>query len=131
MTVQNFFLMRAFWNKASANNFSGINTFDVGQYNEIGFSNFQNDRQTNSDLFTASFVDAIACGISLLVAMSPVIGRIGLFELFFLTLLGPFLYECNSEILYRFYITDTGYGMRILIFGGFLGLISTCLLAKR
>ena len=123
--------MRAFWNKASVNNLSGENTFSDQTYNVIGFSNYQDDRQLNSDLPTASLVDAIACAISMLVAVSPIFGKVGIFELFILTLFGPFFYELNSEILYRLYITDTGYGMRILILGSFLGLIITCILGKR
>lgn len=79
LTVQNFFFMRAFWNKASVNNLSGENTFDDQTYNVIGFSNFQDDRQVSSDLPTASLVDGIACAISMLVAVSPVFGKIGVF----------------------------------------------------
>ena len=63
--------------------------------------------------------------------MDPEPLGVGVFELFLLTLFGPFFYELNSEILYRLYITDTGYGMRILILGSFLGLIITCILGKR
>ena len=131
ITVQNFFLMRAFWNKAGTNDVSSLNTFSENNYSTIGFSNYLDDRQSNSNLPTASFTDAVACSISLLVAVSPVIGRIGIFEVFFLTLFGPFFYEVNSQLLHRFYITDTGYGMRILIFGSFLGLITTCILGKK
>ena len=33
--------------------------------------------------------------------------------------------------MHRLYITDTGYGVRTLLFGGFMGLIISCLLGKK
>ena len=33
--------------------------------------------------------------------------------------------------MHRLYITDTGYGVRTLLFGGFMGLIISCILGKR
>ena len=76
-TLQQFFLLRAFWNKAGANDSNGANLFGDERYDSIGFSNYLNDRQETSKLDTASFVDGIACALSLLFAVSPVIGRVG------------------------------------------------------
>ena len=131
LTVQHFFLMRAFWNKAGTNDPASAKTYDDSTYYVIGLSNYGTDRQSTTGLPTASFTDAIACALSIMVAACPVIGRVGLLEIFFLTLFGSFLYEVNSQLLHRWYITDTGYGMRILLFGSFLGLVSTCILGKK
>lgn len=78
-----------------------------------------------------SFVDAIACALANVVAFSSVVGRIKLLEAFFLSLIGTFIYEVNSQIFYRFAIYDSGYGMRIFLYGAFVGLISTVLLDRR
>ena len=75
-------------------------------------------------------VDAIACAISMIVAFFSLVGRIQLLEVFFLTLFGSFLYEVNSQLLWNFYITDIGFGMRIFVFGSFLGLVSSCFLGR-
>ena len=46
-------------------------------------------------------------------------------------MIGAFLYEVNAQLFWRFYISDTGFGMRIFIFGGFMGLISSVILGKK
>ena len=79
----------------------------------------------------SSMADAIACSISLMIAFSPVVGRVSLPEIFLLTLFGPFAYEVNSQLLWRLFITDAGYGLRVFTFGSFLGLISACILGKK
>lgn len=76
-------------------------------------------------------VDAIACSISLLVAFSSLMGRIGFSEVFILSLIGGFLYEVNSQLLWRLSITDTGYGMRIFAFGSTMSLMIGCLLGEK
>lgn len=63
--------------------------------------------------------------------MSPVLGRIGLLEVFFLTIFGTFFYEVNAELMWRWFVTDTGYGYRIFIFGAILGLVSLHLLGRK
>ena len=75
--------------------------------------------------------DAIACSISLMIAFSPVIGRVSLLEVFFLTLFGSWVYELNNQLLWRLFITDSGYGLRVFVFGSFLGLISALILGKQ
>lgn len=47
-----------------------------------------------------------------------------------MTLFGTFLYEVNNQLLWNIYITDIGFGMRIFIFGSFMGLISSCILGR-
>ena len=45
--------------------------------------------------------------------------------------MGTFLYELNSQLLWRFYFPDTGYPSRAFGFGGALGLVSSLVLGKR
>ena len=66
--------------------------------------------------------------MSMAVAFNPVVGRIGCLEIFFLTFLGSFIYEVNAELIYRWFITDNGFGCRIFLFGSIVGLISSFLL---
>lgn len=51
--------------------------------------------------------------------------------MFFLSLFGTFIYIVNEQLLWRYGISDTGYGMRIFIYGGFMGLISSCILGRK
>lgn len=60
-----------------------------------------------------------------------VIGRIGFGEVFFLSWIGTFIYEANSQILWRLFIPDNGYPSRAFAFGGMMGLISSIILGKR
>jgi hypothetical protein len=78
-----------------------------------------------------SFVDAIACAICNIVAFSSLVGRIRTLEIFILTLIGTFLYLVNEQLIWRYLISDTGYGMRIFIYGGMMGFISSLILWKR
>jgi hypothetical protein len=48
-----------------------------------------------------------------------------------MSLLGTFFYELNSQLFWRLYITDAGYGLRILIFGSMMGIISAFMLGRR
>lgn len=64
-------------------------------------------------------------------ALTPILGRVGFFEVFFLSWLGPFFYELNSSIFNKFFIVDTGFGMRGFLFGGMLGLWLSLIMGKR
>lgn len=48
-----------------------------------------------------------------------------------MTWIGTFLYELNSQILWRLYIPDNGYPSRAFAFGGALGIVSSIILGKR
>lgn len=69
--------------------------------------------------------------MALYAGYTAVIGRIGLSEVFFLTWIGSFLYEVNSQLLWRLFSVDNGYSMRALAFGGSLGITSSLILGKR
>jgi DMSO reductase anchor subunit len=50
---------------------------------------------------------------------------------FFYTIVGTFIYEFNSLLFWRVIITDCGYGMRVFLFGGVMGFLSSLMLNKR
>jgi hypothetical protein len=142
LTLEHFFLIKAFWEKAGVSDPNNSKSFRSGSdVFKIGFVNFAQDRydpRTGTTLEHAvqffthhSFVDAIACALANVVAFSSLVGRIKIIESFFLSLLGTFIYEINNQLLWRYYVSDTGYGMRIFIFGGIMGLISSVILAKK
>jgi vacuolar-type H+-ATPase subunit I/STV1 len=79
LTLQHYFLFRAFWNRAGTNLPSSEQDFSAERYDNITFSNYFTDLQTSYVLTSASFVDAIACCLSILVALNTVIGRVGVF----------------------------------------------------
>jgi hypothetical protein len=78
LTIQHWYLFRAFWNKAGANDYDLSQKGWSSAYGLVSLSNDQVDRQVNSNLPSGAFVDGIACAISLAVAFNPVVGRIGL-----------------------------------------------------
>lgn len=131
LTIQHFFLFRAFWSKAGTNDYDSSSKNFSSPYNRVTIANTFNNRQESTILETGPFVEAIGCAISLTVAFSSVIGRIGLLEVFFLTLFGSFLYEVNSQLLFRWFITDVAFGYRIVIFGAVLGIVTAIILGKR
>lgn len=73
----------------------------------------------------------MACGLALIIALMTVIGRVSPLEIFMLSIIGTILYELNDQILWRLFVTDCGYGMRVFVFGGVLGLTSSLILFKR
>lgn len=130
-TVQNFFIYRIFWENANVNDPNSTSTFSNRYYEKINAINFGTSIQTGYTYATASFMDAIGASLGMYAAYTAVIGRIGLAEIFFLTWIGPFLYELNSQLLWRFVWTDTGYPLRAFAFGGALGLVSSLILGKK
>ena len=142
LTLEHYFLIKAFWEKAGASDPNNSKSFyDSSIVQKISFVNYGQDRYSNSmgtgyehdpQFFSHhSFVDAIACAIANIVAFGSLVGRVKILESFVLSLFGTFLYEVNAQLFWRFGISDTGFGMRIFIFGGFLGLISSLLLGKK
>ena len=131
-TIQHYFLFRAFWYKSGAWDPQSSKSFDdQSRFSQISYVNAGTDQQLSYNLPVSSMVDAIACSISMLVAFSSFVGRVGILAVYFLTLFGTFFYEVNSQLIWRFFITDTGYGMRVFLFGSFLGFIISCLLGNK
>lgn len=131
LTVQNFFIFRDFWNRVGINDSKSSNNFGSANYPYINYINFGNDLQSNYSLPSASFLDAIGAALAIYAGYTAVIGRIGLGEIFFLSWIGTFIYELNSQILWRLYIPDNGYPSRAFAYGGMLGLMSSIVLGKR
>lgn len=131
LTIQHFFLFRAFWSKAGANDYNTSAKTWNSYYDVVTLSNVGVDRQTTTLLPSGPIAEAIAMAISLAVAFNSVVGRIGLLELFLLTFLGAFFYEVNAQLIYRWFITDNGFGCRIFLFGSVLGTVISGLLGRR
>ena len=142
LTIEHYFLIKAFWEKAGTSDpLNSKSFFESAMVPKISFVNYGQDRydmakgtgyEHETQFFTHySFVDAIACAIANIVAFGSLVGRIKVIESFVLSLIGAFLYEVNAQLFWRFYISDTGFGMRIFIFGGFMGLISSVILGKK
>lgn len=130
ITVQHYFLVRAFWYKTGLYSPNASNTF-ADRFDKISFANVNQDPYVVDDLDHASLADAIACAICMILTFSPVIGRIQFVEAFFMTLIGTTLYELNYHVFFRIRITDTGYGMRVFLFAGIAALFSGLILNKR
>lgn len=129
--VQAFYLFRAFWEKAG--NFYYSEEFQGQEkFRKITLSNIGNDREAGPEsIFSAPFGEAIACSIALVIALGPIIGRTKLLPLFFFSVLGAACYECNSQLIWRWFITDNAFGYRIILFGGVYGLICSILLGNK
>lgn len=48
-----------------------------------------------------------------------------------MTLFGTFFYEVNSLLFFRLRIRDCGFGMRLFLFAGIMGLISALVLGRK
>lgn len=131
LTVQNFFIFRTFWSNISVNDPDATANFPNKKFSIINFINFGNDIQKNYQLPSASFLDAVGAALAMYAGYTGVIGRIGIGEIFFLTWIGTFIYELNSQILWRLFIPDNGYPSRAFAYGGVLGIVSSLILSKR
>ena len=131
LTVQNFFIFRNFWTNVGLNDSNAGANFSMSSYPNINYINFGNDLNNSYALPSASLLDAIGAALAMYAGYTAVIGRIGLGEVFFLTWIGTFVYEINSQVLWRLYIPDNGYPSRAFAYGGALGLISSLVLGKR
>jgi hypothetical protein len=131
LTLQNYFIYRIFWENVGVNDPNNGGDFSNRYYNKINSINFGNSMQFGYVYNSASFMDAVGASLAMYAAYTGVLGRIGLAEIFFLTWIGPFIYELNSQLLWRFLWTDTGYPLRAFGFGGAIGLVSSFILGKR
>ena len=130
LSIEHYFLVKAFWEKAGTNDPNSLKTWAQNDYvvDKISLVNVGQDRFTTSAFSHYSFVDAIACALANVIAFSSLVGRVQLAEVFYLAILGTFFYEVNNQLIWRFIITDIGYGMRIFLFGGVMGFFSSLLL---
>jgi hypothetical protein len=92
LTIQHWFFFRAFWYKAGTSLNDATKSFGDNSFNRISFASVDKEPYYTDDLTHASFADAIACAICMILTFSPVVGRIQLIESFFMTLFGAFFY---------------------------------------
>ena len=133
LTLQHYVLFSAFWYKTGVFDVSN----SVGSFNQDPFfnsvftSNWGIDRFTSLTNRRTTIVDAIACALSVFIAFLPVVGRVGIADVFWLSLWGSFFYEVSNGLLWRWAIEDLGFLMRVFVYGSFLGLLSSLILGKR
>lgn len=130
LSIQLYFPFRGFWEIIGLSGYKWDAT-PAANILPVSITNMSNDRQTSQMLSSSPLTDYIACFISLVIAYSGVIGRIGNLEVYFLTVFGTFIYEFNSMILWRLFVTDPGYGMRVFLFAGAFGLFASIILGKK
>lgn len=140
LTVQNFFIFRDFWDRITVNDPNRDTWFTNDRYNKINLINYGNVFQPQIagtaltityTFFSSSFLDVVGASLALYAGFTAVIGRISFGEIFFLSWIGTFFYELNSQILWRLFIPDNGFASRAFAFGGMLGLISSIILGKK
>lgn len=78
LTLEHFFLIKAFWEKASVSNPNNVTSWSEPVTSKIFFTNVVQDIAPTNPYPVYSFVDAIACALANVVAFSSVVGRIKL-----------------------------------------------------
>ncbi len=133
LTLQHYILFSAFWFKTGVFDFdNSIGSFNVDPFFEqVAPTNWSVDRATSQTQISISIVDAIACALSVFIGLLPVIGRVGIMDVFWLSIFGSFFFEVNNGLIFRFFIFDVGYGMRTFLYGSFLAFLSALILGKR
>ena len=90
LSIQLYFPFRGFWEIIGL---SGMKSEKNGDdVLPVSVTNYGNDRQVSQMEISSALTDWIACFISLVIAYSGVIGRVGNLEVYFLTVVGTFIY---------------------------------------
>lgn len=133
LTLQHYLLFSTFWYKSGLFDYTNsLGSYNVDPfYQEVTPSNLGIGRNVSETERGISVIDSIACAISVFIGLIPVIGRVGIMDVFWLSIFGSFFYEVNNGLIWRFFIFDIGYGLRIFLYGSFLGLFSAIILGKR
>lgn len=129
ISIQVYYLARTFWERAGTYYYRPH--FDNSVYRNVFLSNYENDRQLSGDVPSASFAEGISCALAIVISLGPLIGRIQLFEVFLVSLWGSVIYELNAQFIWRWYIPDSAFGMRTILFGGVFGLVAGVLLGHK
>lgn len=135
-------MIKDFWQKAGVSDPNDNKFFQNNPYlPKISFVNYGQDRYNYSSgtgydkapqFFSHySFVDAIACALSCVIALGSLIGRMKLLGVFALSLIGTFIYEVNNQLLWRYSVYDVGYGMRVFLFGGMMGFVASFIQGRK
>ena len=92
-SIQYYFLVYSFWVKTGLTSDTNTGSFNVRTF-ETSLSN-RSDRVISSVITGSSIHQAMAMGLSLVVALFAVLGRTGPLESFMLILFGGFFYTFN------------------------------------
>lgn len=58
-------------------------------------------------------------------------GRVGAFQVFILCFFGVFFYGFNETVIWRHAISDTGYTLRLFLFGSSFGIVTAFIFSKK
>ena len=67
----------------------------------------------------------------MLVAYMALAGRVGAFQVFILCFFGVFFYGFNETVIWRHAISDTGYTLRLFLFGSSFGIVTALIFSKK
>ena len=74
--------------------------------------------------------EALKCALSIIVAFSCIIGRVGILEVYLLSVFGTIVYELSRQVCLKFIDYELGTA-KIFLFGGALGTVCSLLLARK
>ena len=97
---------------------------------DISIINYNNDRRLSHTYFESSYVDCIACCISLVIAYGAIIGRVSNLQTLLFAIGGVFAYQFQNHLFWRFYLIDIGYSMRVFGFGSTYGLVYSLFMGR-
>lgn len=130
-TIQYYFIVWSFWVKTGLSSSTNTGSFNITEFITLGLSNRDDRIILDSVIQSTSLHQAMACALSLIVALYAVLGRTGLLDTLILCLFGGFFYAFLEAIFWRISILDAGFGARIFMYGSSLGLVSSLILAKK
>jgi len=126
-TIQYYFIIRSFWIGVGLGNDEYKSNLVNGEFQMLRL--LSNDYRIFSSFNTnVGMTEAIVCAMSMLVAYMALAGRIAGFQVFILCFFGVFFYNFNEIIIWRHAISDTGYTLRLFLFGSSFGLATAFIL---
>lgn len=117
-------LVNSFWTKTAIQS-NNSPTLGFG-YDNRDYNIFLSDRETSPNsartFYGNSLTNAIKCALSVAVAFSAVLGRVGHLECLIVAVFGTVGFELNRQIIQQNQGIDTFGTFYIFTFGGFMGL---------
>lgn len=120
--IQSYFIFKSFWIYTGLGNQNSVGGFYKDTFKAINLQT-SDSRVLSSDINSTSLADAIASSIALFVIYSPSLGKIGQFELLMFSIFNTIFYTFLEVLFWRISVADSGYTMRIFIFGTISGLL--------
>ena len=130
ITFQLYFIAVGIFEKVRIPYWSNQTAWEDQKYVPITLTNINTNHSNSNTIKGASYVDCLACCISLIIGYSAVIGRISNFQTLLFASVGVFAYEFNNQVLWRYSTTDFGFSIRVFGFGSIYGLTSSLFLAR-